>query len=209
MQNQNNGQLVGGNAANRVNGYGRLTKLEFHRFNAKNPKVKINFNSSCYDKALDCIEILKRRQWPRSNVGRYSEEFLEDFGAVCEGSNGKFKELRKHYNSRNVASTSSGSYGGSNVSTSKNKPLLALPAPKQTFNSSWKQLSKKEYKEKRANNQCFYRDQKYVPGHKCSGQMFVLEVLATPDEEGEELIREECLAKDISHVYKKKSLKFP
>ncbi|GJV53709.1 hypothetical protein Tco_1449450 [Tanacetum coccineum] len=28
----NNGQLVGGNQANRVNGYGRLTKLDFPKF---------------------------------------------------------------------------------------------------------------------------------------------------------------------------------
>ncbi|GJV53710.1 Fe(3+) dicitrate transport system permease [Tanacetum coccineum] len=44
-----------------------------------------------------------------------------------------------------------------------------------------------------AKNQCVYCDQKYVPGHKCSGQMFVLEVLATPEGEEEEFSGEECL----------------
>ncbi|GJT31213.1 reverse transcriptase [Tanacetum coccineum] len=174
MQNQNNGQLVGGNAANRVNGYGRLTK----------------------------------RQWPRSNVGRYSEEFLEDFGAVCEGSNGKFKELRKHYNSRmfkprlnyktyclvHMQEVANESRTKSNQYIQVIEMLLALVLVVMV------EVIKKEYEEKRAKNQCFYRDQKYVPGHKCMGQMFVLEVLATPDEEGEELIREECLAEEIKGV---------
>lgn len=32
-----------------------------------------------------------------------------------------------------------------------------------------KRLSQKEYTEKRAQNLFFYYDQKYVPGHKCSG----------------------------------------
>nr|GEU80879.1 ribonuclease H-like domain-containing protein [Tanacetum cinerariifolium] len=42
---------------------------------------------------------------------------------------------------KNIVSNSSGSYRGSNVSTSNNKPLLALPTPKQTFNSGRKQLN--------------------------------------------------------------------
>ncbi|GJT99565.1 hypothetical protein Tco_1109904 [Tanacetum coccineum] len=40
--------------------------------------------------------------------------------------------------------------------------------------------------------------QKYVPSHKCSGQMFVLEVLAALDEEEEEIIEEECLAEEVN-----------
>ncbi|GJX36311.1 retrotransposon-related protein [Tanacetum coccineum] len=82
---------------------------------------------------------------------------------------------------------------GGNVSSSNNKPLLTLPATKQTFNPGRKQLNKKEYEGKRAKNQCFYCDQKYVSGHKCSEQMFVLEVLTTPDGEEEEFTREEGL----------------
>ncbi|GKD60952.1 putative mitochondrial protein [Tanacetum coccineum] len=45
-------------------------------------------------------------------------------------------------------------------------------------------LTQKEIGDKRAKGLCFYGDQKYVPVHKCSGQMFVLEV--TPDEEIED-----------------------
>ncbi|GKD19667.1 putative mitochondrial protein, partial [Tanacetum coccineum] len=39
---------------------------------------------------------------------------------------------------KNVASASSGSYGGGNVGTFSNRPLLALPAPQQTTNSCTK-----------------------------------------------------------------------
>ncbi|GJV45899.1 reverse transcriptase [Tanacetum coccineum] len=46
---------------------------------------------------------------------------------------------------------------------------------------SRRRLSQKEYAEKRAQNLCFYDDQKYVPGHKCSCQLYSLTVL--PEEE--------------------------
>ncbi|GJZ53780.1 hypothetical protein Tco_0608665 [Tanacetum coccineum] len=79
------------------------------------------------------------------------------------------------------------SYGGNLKS-----PLLALPAP----NTSWKlkpntlvnapvrkQLSQKEYQEKRAQNLCFYCDQNYTPWHKCSEQLYSLVILPNEEEE--------------------------
>ncbi|GKE36950.1 hypothetical protein Tco_1460355 [Tanacetum coccineum] len=47
------------------------------------------------------------------------------------------------------------------------------PRPKPIYNNApyKKQLTRKELDEKRAKNQCFYCDQKYVPGHKCSGRL--------------------------------------
>ncbi|GJV03303.1 gypsy/ty3 retroelement polyprotein [Tanacetum coccineum] len=51
-----------------------------------------------------------------------------------------------------------------------------LPTPR-------KQLTQKELEEKRAKNQCFYYDQKYTPGHKCSGQVYSLEVLGDTETE--------------------------
>nr|GEX98160.1 gypsy/Ty3 retroelement polyprotein [Tanacetum cinerariifolium] len=90
---------------------------------------------------------------------RYEEEALKRFRAVVEDPIADLKNLRqtstiKVYQDqfdvllsklditesraisyKNVASTSSGSYGGGNVGTSSNRPLLALPAPQQTTNS--------------------------------------------------------------------------
>nr|GEV49633.1 transposon Ty3-I Gag-Pol polyprotein [Tanacetum cinerariifolium] len=51
-----------------------------------------------------------------------------------------------------------------------------------------KQLSQKEYEEKRSKNLCFYYDKKYVLGHKCEDQLFTLVVLADQEEQEEEFV---------------------
>ena len=42
-------------------------------------------------------------------------------------------------------------------------------------------LTPKEIDEKRANNMCFFCDAKYFPGHKCSSQVYRLEVVEGED----------------------------
>ncbi|GJV38095.1 retrotransposable element Tf2 [Tanacetum coccineum] len=42
-------------------------------------------------------------------------------------------------------------------------------------------LTQKELEDKRTKGQCFYCDQKYIPGHKCSGQLHSIEVIAEGD----------------------------
>nr|GEY20097.1 hypothetical protein [Tanacetum cinerariifolium] len=82
--------------------------------------------------------------------------------------------------------------GGNQISIPK---PLALPAP----NVNWRNkaatpqvgpvrkiLSQKEMEEKRAKNLCFYCDQRYVPGHKCTGQVYLLEVFLDEGESQEE-----------------------
>ncbi|GKC50171.1 putative mitochondrial protein [Tanacetum coccineum] len=56
---------------------------------------------------------------------------------------------------------------------------LPLPAIPQTIGLSRprKQLTQQEMTEKRAKHLCFYCDQRYSHGHKCSGQMYYLEVI--------------------------------
>nr|GEV13224.1 hypothetical protein [Tanacetum cinerariifolium] len=63
-------------------------------------------------------------------------------------------------------------------------PALPSPAPR-------KQLSQKEFAEKRSKNLCFYCDQKYMTRHKCSGEMYALEI--SPLEEYNDLSLEETL----------------
>ncbi|GJX85847.1 ty3-gypsy retroelement polyprotein [Tanacetum coccineum] len=58
---------------------------------------------------------------------------------------------------------------------------LALPVPttaKPAYVQPRKQLTQKEIADKRAKNLCFYCDEKFVLGHKCSGQLFSLEICA-------------------------------
>ncbi|GJW47619.1 gypsy/ty3 retroelement polyprotein [Tanacetum coccineum] len=60
---------------------------------------------------------------------------------------------------------------------------LAIPAPpnteltKSAYVQPRKQLTQKEIADKRAKNLCFYCDEKFVPGHKCSGQL--LEIMSS------------------------------
>ncbi|GJY33253.1 hypothetical protein Tco_0417722 [Tanacetum coccineum] len=98
----------------------------------------------------------------------------------------------------------------SNASTSTfNKPLLTTPnAPISTVSAKPntpavvqnRRLSQKEYAEKRANNLCFYCDQKYVPGHKYSGQLYSLVLIPDMESEGEFLEEDETMV-DNGLVY--------
>ncbi|GKB95423.1 transposon ty3-I gag-pol polyprotein [Tanacetum coccineum] len=61
-----------------------------------------------------------------------------------------------------------------------------------------KQLTQKELEEKRAKNLCCYCDQKYVPGHKCSGQLHCLEVIACEEcDYVEESLDNQCLEDEV------------
>ncbi|GJX25127.1 retrotransposable element Tf2 [Tanacetum coccineum] len=57
------------------------------------------------------------------------------------------------------------------------------PVNSSSFAPLRKQLTQKELEEKRAKNQCFYCDQRYTPGYKCSGQVFSFEVLGDDSQE--------------------------
>ncbi|GKB50488.1 reverse transcriptase [Tanacetum coccineum] len=84
--------------------------------------------------------------------------------------------------SKNVVSNPYNRGGGS-----MSKNVVTMPVQTNTAmpNIPFKRLSKKEMEEKRARQLCFYCDQKYAPGHKCSGQLFSLEVV------GEGMVMEE------------------
>ncbi|GJT77699.1 reverse transcriptase [Tanacetum coccineum] len=68
----------------------------------------------------------------------------------------------------------------------KNTPLAqnASTVPNRPF----KRLTQQELEKKRAKHLCFYCDQKYMPRHKCSGQVFSLEVIGTDMEEDGDLL---------------------
>nr|GEX09355.1 hypothetical protein [Tanacetum cinerariifolium] len=89
-------------------------------------------------------------------------------------------------------------YANRNVNYLNKTTTLALPAPNTqvvtkhptiTEAPPRKQLSQKKLAEKRAKNLCFYCDQKYMTGHKYSGQMYALKV--SPYKEENEFIEYE------------------
>ncbi|GJV36581.1 reverse transcriptase [Tanacetum coccineum] len=86
-------------------------------------------------------------------------------------------------------------------------PSTLLKKTSTTMNTPQKrQLIQKEYEEKKSKNVCFYYDQKYVPGHKCSGQLFSIIVLADDEvqesiEEVEEHLEEEVIEEPVIYPY--------
>ncbi|GJT30932.1 retrotransposable element Tf2 [Tanacetum coccineum] len=75
---------------------------------------------------------------------------------------------------------------------------LVLPASPQTMGSNRprKQLTQQEMAKKRAKHLCFYCDQRYSHGHKCSGQMYCLEVAGCE----EEIKDEDCVDGELDQV---------
>ncbi|GKF00107.1 hypothetical protein Tco_0023457, partial [Tanacetum coccineum] len=107
--------------------------------------------------------------------------------------------------SRPFVNQTNGRFGVINASGGNSKqPLLPVP----TTNTSWKpkphtppkkQLTQKEYKEKRSKNLRFYCDQKYVPRYKCTSQLYSLIVLADNEEEDEEFVDDDDTLVDTTH----------
>ena len=66
-----------------------------------------------------------------------------------------------------------------------------VPANNNRFvpNRQFKRLTQQELEEKMAKQLCLYCDQKYTPGHKCSGQLYSLEIIGDEVEsEDEDLV---------------------
>nr|GEV08625.1 hypothetical protein [Tanacetum cinerariifolium] len=66
----------------------------------------------------------------------------------------------------------------------RESPILPKPntgSQSNIVNPTRKYLSQKKFDDKRAKGLCFHCDQKFVPGHKCSGQAFALELVIDPE----------------------------
>ncbi|GKD17539.1 putative mitochondrial protein [Tanacetum coccineum] len=175
----------------------RMTKMDFLKFSGDDVK---GFGI-VYDDPIS--EIRKVKYQP--NVKEYQDAFdtllsmvdISEEHAVSFYLGGLPTEIEMR--SKTAMNFFRGKFGGGMGQRSNSKtPLLALPAP----NTSWKpkpntplntpirkQLTQKEYQEKIAQNLCFYFDQKYTLGHKCSGKLYSLVVLADEDEEYFETMR--------------------
>nr|GEW86853.1 hypothetical protein [Tanacetum cinerariifolium] len=140
-------------------------------------KVKYQTNAKEYQDAFDTL-------FSRVDI---SEEHVVSFylgGLPAEIEIGKI--------SKGAITPYGSKFGGGIGQSSSFKPsLLGLPAS----NLNWKpkpntpliapvrkQLTQKEYQEKRAQNLCFYYNQKYTLWHKCSGHLYLLIVVLEEEE---------------------------
>nr|GEU37359.1 reverse transcriptase [Tanacetum cinerariifolium] len=64
-----------------------------------------------------------------------------------------------------------------------------------------KQLTRKEYEDKRAKNLCFYCDKKFVLSHKYKGQLFSLVLFGENEEIGEEFVDADDSLEDIGKEF--------
>ncbi|GJS90674.1 reverse transcriptase [Tanacetum coccineum] len=84
----------------------------------------------------------------------------------------------------NTNVNSNGGNSGKNMTPAQNSTNVP--------NKPFKRLTQQELEEKRAKHLCFYCDKKYMPEHKCSGQVFSLKVVVVDvEEDGDLLLTEE------------------
>ncbi|GJW36708.1 retrotransposable element Tf2 [Tanacetum coccineum] len=126
-------------------------------------------------------------------VRMFKPQNLADAYCLTNLQEATLNDVKKKNKMQFRASSSKFGNNGGNTGAST-KPLLALPnttrnwSSRPNTNPPRKQLSQKEYKKKRSKNLCFYCDKKYVPSHKCEGQLFTLVVLAEQEDQEEEFV---------------------
>nr|GEV09195.1 reverse transcriptase [Tanacetum cinerariifolium] len=217
----------GEGTSNKGGGYGRLTRLDFLKFNRDDVNgwlfrvqqfflidnvqedQKIGLVSMhLYDKALEWHKQFIKNHgenvlWPeglKSEIGMPVKMFkpttLKDASCLARMQEAalalpKAKPASQYGGYRSNSGTYSNRYVS--FSTPVTKPVLALPsfttknAGKVVKIGFRKQLTQKELEEKRAKGLCFYCDQKYAPGNKCTGHLYSLEVSVDEEDQEEEV----------------------
>ncbi|GJV37157.1 putative mitochondrial protein [Tanacetum coccineum] len=198
--------LKNGEGTSRPMHYTRMTKLEFPKFSGDGVKgwifrcqqfFKVDESWSegseneilkrfgaCYEDPMEELKNLKHD----GSVANYQDQFevllgkveLSDLDAICFVSWGMQEASKAALAKRSIPILNTPKTQFSKPSYPKSQTILPLPATKVvTTNTETprRQLSRKEYEEKQAKNLCFYCDQKYTPGHKCTGQGFSIELL--------------------------------
>ncbi|GKC32439.1 hypothetical protein Tco_1039733, partial [Tanacetum coccineum] len=150
--------------------YGRLTKVEFLKFDGDDVQgwlYRVN-------KFFEMDHILDDERKIRLDSMHVSRKALN---------------WHNHFMSRNNVVTNTFNKGEGNVV----RTATTMPVQNNTTvpNKPFKRLTQQELEEKRAKHLCFYCDQKYMPGHKCNGQVFSLEVIGTDLDEDDELLTED------------------
>ncbi|GJX33296.1 gypsy/ty3 retroelement polyprotein [Tanacetum coccineum] len=146
--------------------------------------------------------------WRGVTWAEYEEVMHKRFGDANEDHMAELKNLRhkttmKMFKPRSLEDAFSlSSLQETTLVLVKQRYTIILLTPRTTATSTfvnrtatYPAKNTKGVDKKRAKNQCFYYDQKYMPGHKCEGQIFTLEIRGEEDE-----IFEDCLGEGSNEM---------
>ncbi|GJU62052.1 hypothetical protein Tco_1243887 [Tanacetum coccineum] len=143
--------------------YGRLTELEFPKFHGEDVQGWLYRVHQFFK--IDHIEDASYK----IRLDEYEREIKIRFDSVYEDPMVELKNLRQ-------------------TTTVQVKNNTHAQSSTTVPNRPFKRLTQQELEEKKAKHLYFYYDQKYIPGHKCSGQVFSLEVIGVDVEEDDDLL---------------------
>nr|GEW99794.1 hypothetical protein [Tanacetum cinerariifolium] len=161
--------------------YGKLISIEFPKFSDDDVK----------DWVYRCKQFFKVGGVPDERKIHLPSLHMFDAALVCETYGlARMQEatnniLKPRYNTLLLPTPkqSTTTYVSKVVTTPVKSNSVGQSSGYVTINGVHKPyiLTQRELEDKRAKGRCFYYDQKYAPGHKCSGQLHVIEVICGDD----------------------------
>ena len=132
------------------------------------------------DALHDSYCLVKLQEATLASIAKRTKPILDKTLAYTRGTGGRYGSTSQTWKptSQRLGFSTKGNTSVSSIASSTSKPRTA-----------GRTMSSKEIEERRANNLCFFCDEKYFSGHKCSAQVYRLEILEeenSNDMEGEQ-----------------------
>nr|GEU51040.1 hypothetical protein [Tanacetum cinerariifolium] len=170
--------------------YGKLIRIEFLKFSGDDVKdwyVKKYPDNTPWEHFE--IEVVKRglKLEVRTPMRMFQANTISEAYQLARMQEATNTILKPRYNTPLLPtpkqSTTTTTYASKAMTTPTKTNSIGQNSRYVTRNWVHKpyRLTQKELEDKRAKGQCFYCDQKFVPGHKCSGQLHSIEVITEGD----------------------------
>jgi len=114
-----------------------------------------------------------------ASIAKRTKPLLEQGPPITKGIGSKFGSSPHAWNSASHRT-------GPTVSSYRSPAVSSTGSTSSKAKTGGRTLSSKEIDERRAKNLCFFCEEKYFPGHKCSAQVHRLEVIEEEGIQGEE-----------------------
>ncbi|GKC80679.1 hypothetical protein Tco_1131453 [Tanacetum coccineum] len=199
---RNNGGQIGNNGGNNGGAYGRLTKIEFHKFEGDDVLSWLYRVNKFFEMDHIDDDAQKIRLFSMHMFGKVYQESFEDLLNKVALSDeydisffiGGLKEDIAYVVRMFKPNTLSDVFRLGRGNVTRNVTTMHVQNNTPMPNRRFKKLTQQELEDKRAKHLCFYCGQKYTPGHKCSGQLYSLEVIREgldDEEDGDMQLTEE------------------